>query len=161
MDRELIEHYANGGDKLSMAIRGLTGEDLICPPDPDWNVGKWSIQQVVMHCVDSDLVSTDRLKRMIAEDNPTLIGYDENKFVANLFYDDQSADQAIALLDANRKLFTTVLRKLPQQAWQRRGTHNERGAMTVGGYLKETVDHLEHHLSFIHKKRAKMGKEMW
>jgi hypothetical protein len=161
MDRELIEQYANGGDKLSLAIRGLTREDLVCPPDPDWNVGKWSIQQVVLHSVDSDLVSSDRLKRMIAEDNPTLIGYDENKFVANLFYDDQSADQAIALLDANRKLFTTVLRKLPAKAWERKGTHNERGAITVGGYLKSTVDHLEHHINFIHKKRAKMGKEMW
>jgi hypothetical protein len=161
MDRELIEHYANGGDKLSMAIRGLTREDLLCPPDPDWNVGKWSIQQVVIHAVDSDLVSSDRLKRMIAEDNPTLIGYDENKFVANLFYEDQSADQAIALLDANRKLFTTVLRKLPEKAFERKGTHNERGTLTVGGYLKSTVDHLEHHITFIHKKRAKMGKEMW
>jgi hypothetical protein len=98
---------------------------------------------------------------MIAEDNPTLIGYDENKFVANLFYDDQSADQAIALLDANRKLFTTVLRKLPEPAWSRQGTHNERGVITVGAYLKSTVDHLEHHISFIHGKRAKMGKEMW
>jgi hypothetical protein len=161
MDRELIEHYANGGDKLSMAIRGLTREDLLCPPDPDWNVGKWSIQQVVIHAVDSDLVSTDRLKRMIAEDNPTLIGYDENKFVANLFYDEQPAEQAIALLDANRKLFATVLRRLPAKAWERKGTHNERGALTVGGYLKSTVDHLEHHINFIHKKRAKMGKEMW
>jgi len=161
MDRELIEHYANGGDKLSMAIRGLTREDLLAPPDPDWNAGKWSIQQVVIHAVDSDLVCSDRLKRMIAEDNPTLIGYDENKFVANLFYNDQSADQAIALLDANRKLFTTVLRKLPPKAWERTGTHNERGTLTVGGYLKSTVDHLEHHINFIHKKRAKMGKEMW
>ena len=161
MDRELIEHYANGGDKLSLAIRGLTREDLLAAPDPDWNAGKWSIQQVVIHCVDSDLVSTDRLKRMIAEENPSLIGYDENKFAANLFYDDQSADQAIALLDANRKLFTTVLRKLPEKAWSRKGTHNERGVITVGGYLKSTVDHLDHHINFIHKKRAKMGKEMW
>ena len=157
----MIEHYANGGDKLSMAIRGLTQEDLLAAPDPDWNAGRWSIQQVVIHCVDSDLVSSDRLKRMIAEDNPTLIGYDENKFAANLFYDDQSADQAIALLDANRKLFTTVLRKLPEKAFERKGTHNERGALTVGGYLKSTVEHLDHHIGFIHKKRAKMGKEMW
>ena len=161
MDRELIEHYANGGDKLSMAIRGLTQEDLLAAPDPDWNAGRWSIQQVVIHCVDSDLVSSDRLKRMIAEDNPTLIGYDENKFAANLFYDDQSADQAIALLDANRKLFTTVLRKLPEKAFERKGTHNERGALTVGGYLKSTVEHHDQHIGFIHKKRAKMGKEMW
>jgi hypothetical protein len=161
MDRELIEQYANGGDKLSMAIRGLTKEDLLQVPDADANVGKWSIQQVVIHCVDSDLVSADRLKRMIAEENPTLIGYDENRFVQNLHYNDQPADEAVALLDANRKLFAHVLLRLPESAWSRKGTHNERGAITVGAYLKATVDHLEHHLSFIHKKRAKMGKEMW
>ena len=161
MDRELIERYANGGDKLALAIRGLTREDLLAEPDPDWNAGKWTIQQVVIHSVDSDLVCSDRLKRMIAEDNPTLIGYDENKFAANLFYDDQSAEQAIALLDLNRKLFATVLRKLPPSAWDRKGTHNERGVITVGGYLKSTVEHLDHHIGFIHKKRAKMGKEMW
>jgi len=161
MDPKLIEKFAAGGEQLSMAIRGLTREDLLAVPAPDANVGKWSIQQVVIHCMDSDLIATDRIKRMIAEDNPTLIGYDENKFAANLFYNDQSADQAVALLDANRKLFTTVLRKLPEKAWSRKGTHNERGVLTVAGYLQSTVDHLEHHISFIHKKRAKMGKEMW
>jgi hypothetical protein len=161
MERELIEHYAAGGEKLSMAIRGLEPEDLLAVPDADANVGKWSIQQVVIHCMDSELVSADRLKRMIAEDNPTLIGYDENKYVANLFYDDQDAQQAVQIIDLNRKLFGNVLRKLPASAWDRKGTHNERGGISVGSYLKSTVDHLEHHIRFIHKKRAKMGKEMW
>ena len=161
MDRNLIDHYVAGGEKLALAIRGLTHEDLLCTPPADANVGRWSIQQVVIHCVDSDLVSTDRLKRMIAEDNPTLIGYDENKFAQNLFYDAQPADEAIALLDASRKLFATVLHKLPDSAWTRKATHNERGAITVGNYLKSTVDHLEHHLKFIHDKRAFWGKEMW
>ena len=100
MDRELIDHYEAGGEKLSLAIRGLTREDLLCVPDPAANVGKWSIQQVVIHCMDSDLVSIDRMKRMIAEDNPTLIGYDENKFVANLFYDEQPAEDAVTIVDA-------------------------------------------------------------
>ena len=161
MDRELIEHFEGGGEKLALSIRGLTPEDLLCAPPADANVGRWSIQQVVIHCMDSDLVSVDRMKRMIAEDNPTLIGYDETKFVANLFYDEQPADAAAALVDANRKLFAKVLRKLPESAWGRKGTHNERGMVTVGGYLKSTVDHLEHHLKFIHAKRAHWGKEMW
>jgi hypothetical protein len=161
MGRELIEHYANGGEKLSLAIRGLELEDLLAVPDADANVGKWSIQQVVIHCMDSELVSADRLKRMIAEDNPTLIGYDENKYVANLFYDAQDANQAVQIIDLNRKLFANALRKLPASAWERKGTHNERGPIAVGSYLKSTVDHLEHHIRFIHKKRAKMGKEMW
>ena len=65
------------------------------------------------------------------------------------------------MVDAHRKLFARVLRKLPESAWSRKGTHNERGAITVDSYLKATVDHLEHHIKFIHAKRAHWGKEMW
>jgi hypothetical protein len=161
MDHKLIERYEGGGEQLALSIRGLTREDLLCVPPADANVGRWSIQQVVIHCMDSDLVSADRLKRMIAEDNPTLVGYDENKFAANLFYEEQDAVAAADIVDRNRKLFAKVLRKLPASAWSRKGTHNERGEITVGGYLKAVVEHLEHHLKFIHAKRAHWGKEMW
>jgi hypothetical protein len=161
MKRELVEKYANGGEQLSMAIRGLTREDLLAVPAPDANVGKWSIQQVVIHCMDSDLIATDRTKRMIAEENPQLIGYDENRFVKNLFYEEQPADLAVQIVDLNRKQFANVLRKLPDAALERKGTHNERGPLTVGKYIQSTVEHLEHHLKFIHAKRANMGKEMW
>ena len=161
MDPDLIEHYAAGGEKLSLAIRGLTREDLLCAPDPAANVGRWSIQQVVVHCMDSELVSIDRLKRMIAEENPTLIGYDENRFVQHLFYDEQSAEEAVQIVALARANFARVLRKLPSAAFERAGNHNERGRITVGSYLKAVVDHLEHHVSFIHRKRAHWGKEMW
>ena len=161
MNRELIDKYAAGGEQLSLAIRGLTREDLVAVPAADANVGRWSIQQVVVHCMDSDLIATDRIKRMIAEDNPQLIGYDENRFVKNLFYDEQPADQAVQIVDLNRKLFANVLRKLPASVAERKGTHNERGVVTVGKYLQSTVDHLDQHIKFIHAKRANMGKEMW
>ncbi len=161
MARELIDQYEAGGEKLSLAIRGLTREDLLCVPDPAANVGKWTIQQVVIHCMDSELVSIDRLKRMIAEDNPTLLGYDENQFVANLFYDEQPAEDAAALVGLARKTFARVLRKLPPDAFERAGTHNDRGRVAVGSYLQSVVEHLDHHVKFIHDKRASMGKEMW
>ena len=54
-----------------------------------------------------------------------------------------------------------VLRKLPDEAFKRQGTHNERGPVTLGDYLQHMVKHMEHHLKFIHAKRAAMGKEMW
>jgi len=161
MDPKLIEKFAAGGEQLSMAIRGLTREDLLAVPAPDANVGKWSIQQVVIHCMDSDLIAVDRIKRMVAEENPSLIGYDENKFVQNLFYDEQDAEIAVQLVDLNRKKFARVLRKLPDAALQRKGTHNERGVQTAGKYIQFTIEHLDHHLKFIHAKRANMGKEMW
>ena len=64
-------------------------------------------------------------------------------------------------MELNRSLFSAVLRKLPDSAWSRKGTHNERGSFTVGGYLEHVAHHLEHHIKFIHAKREKMGKEMW
>jgi hypothetical protein len=161
LNPQTIETFAAGGEQLSMAIRGLTREDLLAVPAPDANVGKWSIQQVVIHCMDSDLIAVDRIKRMIAEENPSLIGYDENKFVQNLFYDAQDSELAAQIIDLNRRQFAHVLRKLPDSVWSRKGTHNERGPVTAGKYLQSTVEHLDHHLNFIHKKRAHWGKEMW
>jgi hypothetical protein len=154
MDKQIIDQYETGGEKLRQSIRGLSEQDLKSFPIP----GTWSIQQIVVHVMDSDLVSADRMKRIIAEENPTLIGYDETKFSKNLFYDDQPANDAVTILDSNRKLFTRVLRKLPESAWTRTGNHNERGQITLGGYLKAVVDHLDHHLKFINDKRKKLGK---
>ena len=154
MDKALIDQYEAGGEKLRAAIRGLSVQDLQAFPVP----GTWSIQQIVIHVMDSDLISADRMKRIIAEENPTLIGYDETKFSKNLFYNDQPAEDAATILDLNRKLFARVLRKMPDSAFARTGMHNERGQITLGGYLKAVVDHLDHHLKFIHTKRAKLGK---
>jgi len=158
---DLIERYAHGGEKLSLAIRGLTPEDMQIVPPPEPKLGKWTIQQVVIHILDSDLIAADRMKRVIAEDNPTLIGYDENKFATNLFVEEQSAEDAVTIVSLNRLNFARALRKLPDSAFARTGTHNERGRMTLLDLLKSYTNHLDHHLSFIHAKRAAMGKEMW
>jgi len=160
-DRSIIDHYESGGEQLALAIRGLKAEDMLAPPPAGDNVGKWTIQQVVLHLMDSDLIAADRMKRMIAEDNPTLIGFDENKYATNLFYEEQSAEDAVTLVSLNRKNFARVLRKLPDSAFDRTGNHNERGRVTVGDQLKLYTKHLEHHVKFIHSKRAAMGKEMW
>lgn len=164
MDQSLIDQYAAGGEKLSLAIRGLMREDLLAPPPADAGpqVGKWTIQQVVLHLMDSDLIAADRMKRIIAETRPpTLIGYDENAFATNMYYDQQSAEDAVRILDLNRRMFAKVLRLLPPDAWKRSGNHNERGTVTLAEMLKSYTNHLEHHLKFIHAKRAAMGKEMW
>ena len=154
MDRSLIDQYEGAGEKLRQAIKGLGREGLVAFPVP----GTWSIQQIVIHIMDSDLIGADRMKRIIAEENPTLVGYDQDKFVANLFYDEQSAAEAVEIFDRNRRLFARVLRKLPESVFARKGTHTERGVVTLEQQLSGYVQHFEHHLKFIVDKRKKMGK---
>src|SRR5687767_1321719 len=161
MNASTIDEYEAGGTKLEQAIRGLTREDLLAPAPPEAEAGKWTIQQVVLHVCDSELVYANRMKRVIAEDNPTLQGYDENKWVAGLHYAEQSADDAVKLVDLARQQIARVLRKLPESAYARAGNHTEYGKRTLAQLVEGAVKHLDHHIAFIHKKRAAMGKEMW
>jgi len=153
--KALIDEYEAGGQKLKAAMAGLTKQEMLATPV----AGKWSMHQLVIHMQDSDAVAIDRMKRIIAEDKPPLlIGYDENKFVANLFYAEQSAEVAAELFDVSRKQFATVLRRVPDAAWNKFGVHNERGKLTLLEFVQSYVRHLDNHLKHAHEKRAKLGK---
>jgi uncharacterized damage-inducible protein DinB len=157
MFQELIEQFEKGGEKLRLAIRGLTAEDMKKPCEP----GTWSIHQIVIHMCDSDLVGTERIKRVIAMDNPTLLAYDETAFNNALYPHEQSVEDALTIFELNRRQTARILRKLPDGVFDRKGQHNEDGEKTLRGLVQTYVDHLEHHLKFIHGKRKTMGKEMW
>ena len=161
MDREVIDQYAQGPEKLKAAVRSLTRADFIATPAPEANVGLWSIQQVVAHLLDADLIWTARMKSIIAEENPQIIGCDESKSAANLPYDAYDIDEVLQLFEMNRTLFAKVLRKLPDSAFARIGQHNEIGQITLAQSVKIMANHVDHHVKFIHAKRADMGKEMW
>jgi hypothetical protein len=156
MDRNLIDQYAAGGAVLREAVVGLTREDLQATPGP----GDWSIQQLVIHLADSDAISIDRMKRMLTEDNPSLLYADETAYVRELRCDQQSLEDAVLLFDAGRRQFARVLRPLPDSAFERAGTHNRRGRVTVGGMVADYVEHLEYHLRFLYGKRERLGKPM-
>jgi hypothetical protein len=149
MNRELIEAYARGASGPAEAIAGLSPQQLNAFPVP----GTWSIQQVVLHLMDSDLIASDRMKRVIAEHEPQLIGYDESAFAQRLHYEKLDAQAACQVFALNRQLTAVILRNLPDEAFQRAGLHNEAGRQTLAQLVQTYVNHLEHHLRFIKQKR--------
>lgn len=155
-DRSIIDTYARGGDLLRASIAGLTREDFLAYPVP----GTWSIQEIVIHLQDSDLVGIHRMQRIAAENNPLVIGYDETKFVRTLRSDLQSIEDAVTILDLSRRQFAKVLRALPDEAFERTGVHNEVGVITLGVQVKKYHEHLLHHLKFVKDKRRLLGKPL-
>src|ERR1700686_3731346 len=113
MNRELIEQYAAGGEKLRRAVAGLTQEELTARPGP----GAWSILEVVIHLADSDAISIDRMKRMLIEDDPALLYADETAYVERLFSNNQDVEDALILIEVGRRQFARVLRLLPDAAF--------------------------------------------
>jgi len=157
MDHALIEQYKAGAAKLRHSIEGLSRDELTAFPVP----GTWSIQQIVLHMMDSDLIASDRMKRVAAEDNPpTLIGYDETAFSKNLFQHELDPQLACEIFEKNRLMTAEILRRLPDEAFQRTGQHNEVGEVTLADLVETYVGHLEHHLKFIHEKRKLLGKPL-
>ena len=154
MDRDLIERYAEGAGKLGQAIAGLSRQQLGAFPVP----GTWSIQQIVLHMMDSDLIGSDRMKRVAAEEKPpTLIGYDETAFARGLFYDQLDPRLACEVFEKNRLLTAEILRRLPSAAFDRTGFHNEHGQVSLADLVKGYGEHLDHHLKFLHEKRRLLG----
>jgi len=154
MDRERIETYAAGADSPGAAIAGLSREELNAFPVP----GTWSIQQIILHLADSDLIGSDRMKRIIAEDRPTLVGYDESRFARSLYYEHQDPRLACELFALNRRMTAEIFRRLPDEAFARVGVHNEKGEVTLAGQINGYIEHLEYHLRFVTQKREMLKK---
>jgi hypothetical protein len=149
----LIDEFVAGVPQLRRAIAGLGPEQLKARPVP----GKWSTLEVVCHLADSDQVWCHRMKRVIAEDRPLLIGYDETRFTAALPYHEADLEAELALMEAMRRQMALILRGLPESAWSRTGVHNERGLVTLEEMLRAETEHVPHHVAHIREKRKALG----
>jgi uncharacterized damage-inducible protein DinB len=150
---QLIDSYLAGIQTLRKAVAGISREQLLARPVP----GKWSTQEVVCHLADFDPILADRMKRVIAEDKPALLGADENRFAAALAYHERDVAEELDIIEHTRRQLARILRTLPEQALQRVGVHNERGPRTLQQLLEGAAGHITHHVKFIDDKRQALG----
>jgi len=150
---QLIDAYLDGPTRLRRIVADLSPQHLEARPIP----GKWSTLEVVCHLVDSEQAWCHRMKRVIAEDRPLLIGYDESRFTASLGYHQHDLKSELALLEGMRLQMALVLRGLPGAAWARTGVHSEWGLITLERMLQAEVEHIPHHVTHIIEKRKVLG----
>jgi uncharacterized damage-inducible protein DinB len=153
MSSQLIDLYAAGPAQLRQAVAGLSREQLQARPIP----GKWSTLELVAHLADFEPVYVDRMKRIIAQHEPTLFGGDPDLFASKLAYHDRDIEEELAVIDACRAHMTRILRTLPSEAFERRGIHSENGPMTLEKILSNIANHIPHHLPFLQEKRKALG----
>jgi uncharacterized damage-inducible protein DinB len=149
----LIDRYVDGGPILAYAVSALNPDQARARPGP----GAWSIAELAAHLLDADLVIADRMKRVIAEDEPALLNFEENAWIARLDSQSMPVDEAAALFAANRRWMARVLRNRPDGDFARAGIHSLAGRKTLAELLAGAVSHLDHHLRFLYVKRANLG----
>lgn len=147
---ELLERYRRGAELVAVAITGAAGPELDFKPAPD----KWSVRQIVAHLADSEAVSVGRLRSVIAEDNPSLIPYDQNAWAERTDYSKRKPSQALDTMRHLRGDNYALLKDLPEEMFSRTGMHARRGKMTLLDLVRLFAEHAENHATQIRKVRA-------
>jgi len=151
--KSLTEQYAAGAALLRKSVAGMTREQLLARPIE----GKWSALEVVAHLADFEIVYTDRITAIIAENEPTLPGRDEKHYAARLAYQQRDLEEELRLVDVCRSRVGRILRTLGDADLTRVGKHTEAGPLTLAQMLERIIKHVEHHVKFIHEKRQALG----
>ncbi|MEK7252244.1 MAG: DinB family protein [Actinomycetota bacterium] len=136
----LLEKYRAGYAAVTDALTGVSDSALDAEPGS----GEWSARMVVHHLADSETHAYIRLRRLIAEDDPAIIGYDEAEYARRLHYDRPIA-ASLALLGAVRAASLQLLERLTPDEWDRAGTHSESGRYTVDDWLRIYAGHPHDH----------------
>ena len=149
--RVLIDQYREGIDEVRRAVDGATDSELDRRPAD----GEWSAREVAHHLADSEAMSTIRLRRLLAEDEPLIQAYDEAEFARRLHYD-RPIEASLAVYAAVRSSNVQLLDTLNEAEWQRAGTHSEEGAYSVEAWLRIYAAHGHDHADQI--RRARDGR---
>lgn len=144
----LIRRYAEGYVAVEDALRGITPAEL-----DNQGAEGWSARMVVHHLADSEMTSALRLRKLIAEENPVIWGYDEERYAAVLFYSSRPIEPSLLAFRAARESTIGILERITAGDWSRAGWHTESGLYTVERWLEIYAAHAHDHAGQIVRAR--------
>jgi hypothetical protein len=127
-------------------IAAFSGADLSRRPAP----GEWSPAEVLSHLADSDLMVNVRVRMIVTQDRPQLVGYDQEAWTARF----GGLEDAPATVERWRVLRAANLRlfdSLTDSEWQRVGMHTERGPESARLTVELMAGHDRMHLDQIRR----------
>jgi uncharacterized damage-inducible protein DinB len=130
-------------------ISGLSDEQLSTPE----TAGKWSIRQVVRHLADSEIVWGWRLRLVLAQDRPTLTGYDQDLWAERLRYAAADVNESLEEFAVLRRGHLRLLSAATADDLRRIGVHTERGEESAGHMLRMYAGHDVLHIEQIARIR--------
>ena len=137
-------------DAVRSAIEGLTESEISQPEQP----GKWSIRHVVRHLADCDVVWGFRLRLVLAQDRPTLTGFDQDRWAERLHYERAPVQNALNEFSVLRRSNLWLIAEASPRDLERVGVHAERGEESVAHMIRLYAGHDLLHLAQLARIRA-------
>jgi hypothetical protein len=119
-DRDLLDVLAATPERIQELTVDLTDEQLDQRPDH----GEWSVAEQLGHLWDDEIIYGFRARAILAQDEPYLIGTDQDRWNA---LPKPPLTVLLAAFSSFRAANLALLRWTPEAAWDRVGIHQERG----------------------------------
>lgn len=152
--KALIARYAEGVREVEQALAGFPADGLTAHPIP----GKWSAREIVHHLGDSETTSAIRIRRILAEDRPQILGYDQDDYAIRFRYNQRDHSAAMDAFRAARAITLPLLQAMTDQDWAREGTHSEHGRYTAESWLLSYAPHAHGHADQIRRLREALAR---
>jgi hypothetical protein len=138
---ELIRRYAAGPDRLETALATVPAEARQWRPAP----GKWTVHEIIVHCADSETNAHMRIRYLLGEAKPLVVGYDQDRWAIDMDYHAHPLEPALAVIRAVHANTLPLLARLTEAQWARTGQHSEHPTYGVEQWLAIYAEHLEVH----------------
>ena len=103
--------------------------------------GKWTPNEIIGHLTDIEWVCGYRLRSILCEDEPTILGFRQDAWVASLRHNEGEPSELVEIFRTLRAVNLSVWRRMSPEDLQRSGQHNERGAESVAVMLQLLAGH--------------------
>jgi DinB family protein len=151
-DRDPAEVQTELADQLDAVIE-MSGPNLRTRPAP----GEWSALEVLGHILDAEITSAARYRWILAQDEPTLIGYDQDRWVERLHSLDDDPQEMLSMLGVLRRSHLQLWAGASETDRARFGVHSERGPESFDLLFRLIAGHGLFHLGQMKRTLAQVA----
>jgi DinB superfamily len=132
---------------LERMIRGLPTAKLRKRPAP----GKWSINEILAHLADSEIVLGFRMRMILAVPGTPITAVDQDSWVTSGHYEKRDPAKSLDHFRVFREANLALLKSLTPAQWKQHGMHSERGRETIEHIVRIYAGHDINHLQQIER----------
>ena len=135
--------------RLARLVRGLSRTQLRRRPAP----GKWSINEIVAHLADTELVGGYRIRTILGQNRTPIQAFDQDVWAARGSYNRVDVRRALERFRVLREANLALIRSLSPRRLQQYGMHAERGKESIAHIVSMFAGHDVNHLGQIERIR--------
>ena len=109
--------------------------------------GEWSVVELLGHLADAEIVMAGRYRWAISQDQPPLLGYDQDQWVARLHHNDDQPDELLTVFTSLRAANLRLWERTSADDRQRIAMHAERGPESYELMFRMIAGHDRFHLN--------------